>query len=90
MTMLEVFASVESNEEEIYPVTFSKIASEQCADRDLKYFFKDKPRLSKNKKLNERFSLKTIHDVEILTCDENRLVIYTSLQSKVVMWHHHY
>ncbi len=41
MTMLEVFTSVESNKEEIYPVTISKIASEQRVDCDLKYFFKD-------------------------------------------------
>ncbi len=40
MVIFEVFDSVEGNKEEIYPVTISKIASEQRGYRDLKYFSK--------------------------------------------------
>ena len=90
MNMLEVFASVESDKEEIYPVTMSKISSKQCVDSDLKYFFKDKQDLSKNYLLNTRFSLKVIDDVEILTCERKKLVIPMSLQSKVITWYHYY
>ncbi len=44
MTMLQVFASVEGDEEDIYPVIDSEIAQEQCADCELMAYFKKKDR----------------------------------------------
>ncbi len=58
--------------------------AEQCADCELKYYFTNKPDLTKNIMLNKRFYLKVIGDVEIHTYDENCLVIVTKLQSNSV------
>ncbi len=59
---------------------------EKHTDCELKAYFKNK----KNEALNDRITLKVIVDVDILVYDEKRLVIPAKLQSKVVMWYHHY
>ncbi len=57
------FASIEDDKEDIYPVTISKISSEQYDDCDLKDYLKTK---TPKEDLNKRFYPEIMDDVNVL------------------------
>ena len=92
MSILDIFANI-SKEEEIFPLTITKIAWEQHVNRFTKVYFSqgNTARQKKTKKMDKRISLKVIDDTEVLVYDNYRLVIPgTDLQSQAVQWYHHY
>ena len=92
MSILDIFANI-SKEEEIFPLTVSKIAWEQHVNWSTKVYFSqgNTTRRKKTKKMDKRISLKIIDDTEVLVYDNYRLVIPgMDLQSQAVQWYHHY
>ena len=80
--MNNVFANAD-DEDEIYPVTVSEIATNQRLDKTLKTFFtKEDPK--------GRITCKVIDDVDILIYDNKRMCVPASLTDRVVQWYHHY
>ena len=67
-----------SDEEEIFPLTISKIAEEQLKDKALQ---KQKVLMTLEETLIEN---------TYMLCKEGKLVIPKTLQHKVVAWYHHY
>jgi hypothetical protein len=72
-----------NEEDEIYPPTVKEIMEAQKADNTLKQFFKS------NAVLNNGLELLLIEN-ESCICHKGRLVIPRPLQSRAVMWYHHY
>ena len=64
----DVFATISEEEDDIYPPTVAKIASEQRKNRAYRKYFKDKPFKGRDKKI----SLKVIDDEDILVYENNR------------------
>ena len=92
-TILNVFATQSGIEdEEIYPVTISQIASEQRLDKKLnRYFDKFEKNIKEGRhKCDKRISLKVIDDQDVLVYDGTRLVVPAALTSQVIQWYHHY
>lgn len=91
-----IFAqSIAAEEDEIYPVTIAEIAQEQRVDKKWKKFF-DKPS-GKSKKPQEKDIKKVVLEGTEVLCKVSprkgarpRLVIPSSLQSKVLDWMHLY
>ena len=80
------FSTTGESEEDIYPVTVTKIADAQRIDSRLRKYFR--PRFKSDPK--NKISLKVMDDVDVLVYDQKRLVIPTKLQHNVVKWYHHY
>jgi hypothetical protein len=72
-----------NEEDKIYPLTVKEIMEAQKADSTLKQFFKS------NAVLDNELELLLIEN-ESCTCHKGRLVITKPLQSRAVMWYHHY
>jgi hypothetical protein len=72
-----------NEEDEIYPLTVKEIVEAQKADSTLKQFFKS------NAVLDNGLELLRIEN-ESCICHKGRLVIPKPLQSRAVMWCHHY
>ena len=92
MSILDIFANI-SKEEEIFPLTISKIVREQRVHWSTKVYFSqgNTTRQKKTKKTDKRISLKIIDDTKVLVYDNYRLVIPgMDLQSRAVQWYHHY
>ena len=92
MSNVDIFANI-SKEEEIFPLTITKIAQEQHVNRFTKVYFSqgNTSWQKKTKKMDKRISLKVIDDTEVLVYDNYRLVIPgMDLQSQAVQWYHHY
>ncbi len=78
-----VFAHHEE-EDEIYPLTLTKIADAQHKDRELKVYFK------KNAKMPQKdMGLHLIEDTKVL-CRNGKYMIPTILRRRAVSWYHHY
>ena len=92
MSILEIFANI-SKEEEIFPLTVSKIVQEQHVDRSTKVYISqgNTAQQKKTKKTDEMIYLKVIDDTRVLVYDNYQLVIPgMDLQSQAVQWYHHY
>ena len=76
MSILDIFANI-SKEEEIFPLTISKIAWELCINRSTKVYFSQGNTTwqKKTKKTDKKISLKIIDDTTVLVYDNYRLVI---------------
>jgi hypothetical protein len=72
-----------SEEDEIYPLTVKEIIKAQKADKTLKQFFKSNAVLDKGLEI-------LLIENESCICHDGRLVIPKLLQSRAVMWYHHY
>ena len=72
-----------NEEDKIYPLTVTKIVEAQKANSTLKQFFKS------NAVLDNGLELLLIEN-ESCICHKGRLVIPKPLQSRAVMWYHHY
>ena len=75
MSILDIFANI-SEEEEIFPLTVSKIARAQHVHWSTKVYFSqgNTTRRKKTKKTDKRISLKIIDDTEVLVYDNYRLI----------------
>ncbi len=80
--MNQVFAN-RSEEDEIYPLPVKEIVEAQKADTKLKHFFKS------NAVPVKGLELQLIENKSCI-CHKGRLVIPKPLQSRAVMWYHHY
>ncbi len=80
--MNQVFAN-RSEENEIYPITVKEIVEAQKADTILKHFFES------NAVLDKGLELQLIEN-ESCICHKGRLIIPKPLQSRAVIWYHHY
>lgn len=86
----EIFAHHDVAEDEIYPVTIGEIASEQLRDKRLKKLFKH------HDKKNFPHVRPLVLEGETVLCyrkhrsDKPRMMIPSSLQSKIISWYHHY
>ena len=92
MSILDIFTNI-SEEEEIFPLTISKIEQEQHMNWSTKVYLSqgNTSWRKKTKKMDKRISLKIIDDTKVLVYDNYRLVIQgTDLQSRAVQWYHHY
>ena len=69
--MNHVFVNVSKEENDIYPPTISKIATNQRRSRVYKPYFKNKPFKKKDKKI----SLKVIDDTDVIVYKGRHLVI---------------
>ena len=83
-----LYVTTGDEEREIFPPTIMSIADEQRRSRAYKPYFK--ARKPKKWLANKRFSLKVIDDIEILVCDDKRLVIPVTMQKDILDWYHHY
>jgi hypothetical protein len=72
-----------NEEDEIYPLTVKEIVEAQKADSTLKQYFKS------NAVLDNGLELLLVEN-ESCICHKGRLVIPKPLQSRAVMWYHHY
>jgi hypothetical protein len=72
-----------NEEDEIYPLTVKEIVEAQKANSTLKQYFKS------NAVLDNGLELLLIEN-ESYICHKGRLIIPTPLQSRAVMWYHHY
>ena len=91
LSFATVFANTGDEEEDIYPVTISEISDAQRQDKALKKYFKR----DYEPERRDRLSLKVLDDIEVVTYDDKskrgpRMVVPKDLQSKVVIWYHHY
>ena len=80
--MEHIFANC-SEDEEIYPLTTKEIAEAQRVDATLKHAFK------RNAVLDQGLEVRLVENT-LFVCKEGRLVIPKPLQSRAVMWYHHY
>lgn len=86
----DIFVHHDDDEDEIYPVTVSEIASEQRSDDKLKKLF------SKPDKKNFEHVLPLVLEGETVLCyrkrekDPPRMLIPKSLRRKIIAWYHHY
>jgi hypothetical protein len=89
-----VFANVANDEDEIYPITVSQIAEAQRSDSNLKAYFETtqhkRARARAKRRKKDAYTFKDIEGHKILVHKDKRLVIPSSLTSKVVQWYHHY
>ncbi len=71
-------------EDEIYPLTLTKIADEQRKEQELKVYF------NKNAKMPHKdIGFHLIEDIKVL-CKNRKLMIPASLRHRAVSWYHHY
>ena len=86
--MSHVFTNSTADDEEIYPVTVKEIADAQREDSKMKHLFERPGKDRRNQKM-------IIDDTVVLVrknreSDRPKLIIPATLQSKVLMWYHHY
>ena len=83
MIQLNQYFANRNEEDKIYPLTVKEIVEAQKADSTLKQYFK------RNAVLDNGLELLLIEN-ESCICHKGRLVLPKPLQSRAVMWYHHY
>ena len=71
-------------QEEIFPLTIPEIVDAQLSDKDLCRYFEDGGASS-----TDRYEIAVIEDQRVVT-EKGKIVIPKSLQTRTVMWYHHY
>ena len=84
LSMQDVFANTEGDENDIYSPTVAEIAQAQKRYPKLKGLFKKDPVQIQD------MSLKVIDETDIIVYKNKRLVIPDSMRHQVVQWYHNY